>query len=121
MIQLGSIVKVCDKTGVVLAQCIKVLGNRKRYIAGMGDVVLVSVKWVNAKRIALLKTRLQRRYRKGTLHRALIIRSRVNFTRLSGVHIRFNENAVILVNKKRIPLSTRIYGPILREFCYKWP
>jgi len=121
MIQLGTIVTVADKTGVIFGQCIKVLGNRKRYIGKLGDLILISVKWINVKRIALLKEKLQQKYSKGTIHRALIIRTKINYVRLAGVYIRFNENAVIIVNKKRVPYSNRVFGPMLREFCLKWP
>lgn len=121
MIQLGSIVKVTDKSGVVLGQCIKVLGPRKRKFAGIGDLVLISVKWINVKRLSFAKARIQRRYRKGTIHRAMVIRAKKNIERFSGVHIRFNENAVIIVTKRRIPVSNRVYGPFLREFCLRWP
>ena len=55
MIQLGSIIKVVDRTGVVLAQCIKIFSTSKDRIAYMGEVILVSVKWVNPKRLKLLK------------------------------------------------------------------
>ena len=55
MIQLGTIIKVADKTGVVLAQCIKVFSHSKDRIAYMGEVILVSVRWVNPKRLKLLK------------------------------------------------------------------
>ena len=82
MIQLGSILKVADKTGVVLAQCIKVFSSSKNRIAYMGDIILVSVRWVSPKRLKYIKERRRKRFFKGTLHRALIVRSKVNFTRL---------------------------------------
>ena len=121
MIQLGSFLKVTDKTGVVLAQCIKVFGYSKNRIAFLGDVILISVKWINVKRFKFFKVRWQKRFALGTLHRALIIRSKVNFCRTSGIFIRFNENAVVLVNKKVVPVSNRVYGPVLKELCMKWP
>jgi large subunit ribosomal protein L14 len=69
----------------------------------------------------LLKERLQKRYLKGTIHRALIIRSKTNFMRIPGVWFKFNENTVVLVTKQVVPVSNRIYGPILREMCMRWP
>ena len=62
MIQLGSILKVADKTGMVLVQCIKVLGYSKKKAAFIGDMILISVKWINPRRFVFLKERKQKRY-----------------------------------------------------------
>jgi len=121
MIQVGTILKVCDKTGVVLVQCIKVLGNSKRRIAFLGDVILVSVKRINPKKFKNVKLFRRKKFFKGTLHRGLIIRSKVNFMRVSGLFIRFNENTIVIVNKRTVPISNRIYGPVLRELCMRLP
>jgi len=121
MVQVGTILKVTDKTGVVLVQCIKVLGASKRRIACLGDVVLVSVKRINPKKFKNVKLFRRKKFFKGTLHRGLVIRTKSYFKRLTGVFIRFNENAVVLVNKKRVPISNRIYGPVLRELCMRFP
>jgi len=121
MIQVGSILKVCDKTGVVLVQCIKVFGFAKRRIASIGDVILVSVKRINPKKFVKVKLFKRKKFFKGTLHRALIVRSRTSFSRYPGILIRFNENSVVLVNKRTVPISNRVYGPILRELCTRLP
>jgi len=121
MIQVGTIVKVCDKTGVVLAQCIKVLGPTRKRIAFIGDILIVTVKRLNIDRFKRIKLSRRKRFVLGTLHRGLVIRSKEQFCRSSGIHYRFNENAVILVNRKVVPISNRIYGPILRELCMKFP
>jgi large subunit ribosomal protein L14 len=121
MIQLGSILKVTDKTSVVLAQCIKVLGSYKKKIANLGDVIIVSVQWINSKKYKMLKARLQKRYLKGTLHRALIIRTKTYFSRAKGARLRFGENTVVLVTRLIVPVSNRVYGPVLHEFCMRWP
>jgi large subunit ribosomal protein L14 len=63
----------------------------------------------------------RKKYLKGTLHRALVIRSKVNYCRVPGVHVKFTENSVVIVNKKKVPLSNRIYGPVLKELCYRLP
>ena len=117
MIQVGTLLKVCDKSGVVLVRCIKVLGTRKSRIACIGDLVLVSVQHVHTARLARLKLFRRKRFFLGTLHRGIVVRTKSPFQRLPGVFIRFNENSVILVNKKKIPVSNRVYGPILRESC----
>lgn len=122
MIQLGTILKVTDKTGVVLVQCIKILGaSSKKRIAFIGDVILVSVKWINPRKFVKVKERKKKQYAKGTLHRALIVRTRTNYRRMQNLFISFNENSVVLVTKNVVPLSNRVYGPILKEFCMRWP
>jgi len=121
MIQVGTILKVSDKTGVVLAQCIKVLGNARKRIAYLGDVILVTVQRLNSARFKNVKLFRRKKFFKGTLHRGLIIRSKINYLRLPGLYVRFNENSVVLVNKKTIPISNRVYGPVLRELCMRLP
>jgi len=121
MVQLGSILKVTDKTCVVLVQCIKVLGISTKKIAFLGDVILVSVQWINSKKFLLLKARMQKRYLKGTIHRGLVIRSRMNFQRISGIFLKFDENTVILITKNVVPVTNRVYDPVLREMCMRWP
>lgn len=121
MVQLGSILKVSDKTTITLVQCIKILKSYKKKIGVMGDIILVSVQWVNSKKFVFLKPRLQKKYFKGTIHRGLIIRSKVNFLRIPGIYIKFNENCVVLVTRTYVPISNRAYGPILIEMCMRWP
>ena len=121
MIQVGTILKVCDKTGVSLVQCIKVFGPSKKRIAFLGDVILVSVQQINPKKFQNMKLFKRKRFFKGTLHRGLIIRSKVNYQRTTGIFIKFNENSLILVNRKSIPISNRIYGVVLIELCRRLP
>jgi large subunit ribosomal protein L14 len=119
MIQAGTVLKITDKTSIVLVTCIKVFGNAKKRIARLGDVVLVSVKRINVKKSQNLKLRLRKRYSKGTLHRALIIRTKINYCRVPGIFIRFNENSGVIVNKRVVPMSNRVFGPVLKELCTK--
>jgi len=121
MIQVGTILKVTDKTGVSLVKCIKVLGPYKKKIAYLGDVILVSVKHINPKKFKNMKLFKRKRYLKGTIHRGLIIRTKINYKRANGAFISFNENSVVLVNKKSVPVSNRVYGPVLIELCRKLP
>lgn len=121
MIQVGTLLRVVDKSGVVIAQCIKVFGPSKKRIAFLGDVILVSVKWHNVSRIQRVKPRWRKKYRLGSMHRALVVRSCVNYCRVTGIFVRFNENSVVIVNKRVVPVTNRVYGPILKEFCMRWP
>jgi large subunit ribosomal protein L14 len=121
MVQAGTSLLIVDKSGVVIGECIKVLGSGKRGIAFFGDVVLISVKKVNLIRLSTLKENQRKRFLKGTLHRALIVRTKSFIRRFHSVFIRFNENSGVIVNKKVVPVSNRVYGPILRELCLKYP
>src|SRR3954471_16092057 len=107
MIQVGSILKVCDKTGVSLVKCIKVLGPSKKKIANIGDVILVAIKHINPKKFVKMKLFKRKRFFKGTIHRGLIVRVKNNYKRSNNVFIKFNENSVVLVNKKTVPISNR--------------
>lgn len=82
-----------------MAQCIKVFGSSKKKIALIGDVILVSVKRINSKKFQNVKLFRRKKFFKGTLHRALIIRTKVNFCRLPGLYVRFNENSAVIVIK----------------------
>lgn len=117
MVQVNTLLKVVDKTGVSLVRCIKVLTSLKSRIAYIGDVLVVGIRRINPKRYKRAKFYRKKNYLKGTIHRALLIRGCFNFKRFSGVFIKFNENSVVLVNKKKVPISNRIYGPVLRELC----
>lgn len=119
MVQQGSILKVCDRTGVILVQCIKVFGSNKKRIAFLGDVILVSVKKFNLRKYQTTKLKKRKKFLKGSLQRALIVRSKINFKRTPGIYIKFDENTVVLVNKKVVPISNRVFGPILKELCMK--
>lgn len=123
MIQMGTILKVTDRTGIVLVQCIKVLNSSKNRIAYLGQVVLVSVKWINSKKFKALKERKRKKFAKGTMHRALIIRTKTNFKRAEGVYIKFDENNVVIVTKNIVPVSNRVYAQFLKNYvcvCLLW-
>jgi large subunit ribosomal protein L14 len=121
MVQVGSLLKVVDKSGVTLVRCIKVLTSIKSRIAYVGDMLIVSVRMVNPRRLKRIKLLKRKRYYKGTVHRAMLVRSCVMFKRAPSILIKFNENSIIFVNKKRVPLTNRAYGPILRELCMRAP
>jgi large subunit ribosomal protein L14 len=119
MIQVGTILKICDKTGVNTVQCIKVLGSYKKRIAYIGDIIIVSIISINSKKFLNIKLFKKKRFLKGTLHRALIVRYKCFFKRTNQILIKFNENSAILINKKTVPISNRIFGPIPIELCRK--
>lgn len=119
MIQQRSKLFIVDKTSGVIGLCIKVL--RGKFIAKMGDTFLLSIRLRNIKRARFLKLRLQKKFSVGCIHRALLIRARINFLRLPGLYVKFFDNSCVLVNRRVVPISNRIYGPVLKEFCMIWP
>lgn len=105
MIQMQTILDVADNSGARKVQCIKVLGGSKRRVASVGDIIVVSVKE------AIPNSRVK----KGTVQRAVIVRTRKEVGRPDGTFIRFDTNSAVLINKNNEPLGTRIFGPIARE------
>lgn len=119
MIQLKTFLLATDKTTIVKVYCTKVLKSTKHRIASLGDLIIVCVNTVNVKKFVNLKNRLQKRFNIGTLHRALILRTKFNYQRICGLWLKFSENSVVIVTKKVVPLSNKVYGPVMREFCMR--
>ena len=107
MIQMQSNLEVADNSGARRVQCIKVLGGSGRKTAGVGDVIVVSIK----------EAIPRGKVKKGDVHRAVIVRTRKEVRRNDGTCIRFDRNAAVLVNKSNEPIGTRIFGPVTRELC----
>jgi large subunit ribosomal protein L14 len=105
MIQMQSNLDVADNSGARRVQCIKVLGGSKRKVAGVGDVIVVSVK----------EAIPRGRVKKGEVLRAVIVRTAKEIRRPDGSAIRFDRNAAVLINKQNEPIGTRIFGPVTRE------
>lgn len=109
MIQMQSRLGVADNSGAKSVQCIKVLGGSKRRFARIGDIIRVSVK------DALPQSKVQ----KGKVYRAVVVRTAKGLKRKDGSEIRFDSNAVVLLNNDDQPLGTRIFGPVTRELRAK--
>jgi large subunit ribosomal protein L14 len=105
MIQMQTKLKIADNSGAVKAMCIKVLGGSKRRYANIGDVIKVSIK----------EAAPRGKVKKGDVYNALIVRSAKGVRRNDGSLIRFDNNAVVLLNSKLEPIGTRIFGPVTRE------
>ena len=105
MIQQESIVKVADNSGAKRALVIRVLGGTRRRYAGLGDLVIVAVK--DALPNGTVK--------KSEVARAVVVRTVKETRRKDGSYIRFDENAVVIINEQREPRATRIFGPVARE------
>lgn len=105
MIQQESRLKVADNSGAREALCIRVLGGTKRRYASVGDVIVIAVK------DALPSGGVK----KGSVSRAVIVRTRKQLRRRDGTYISFDENACVLINAGGDPRGTRIFGPVARE------
>lgn len=105
MIQMQSILDVADNSGARRVLCIKVLGGTRRRYAGIGDVIKVSVK----------EAIPRGKVKKGEVLNAVIVRTKKGVRRPDGSAIRFDENAVVLLNGQLQPIGTRVFGPITRE------
>ena len=121
MIQLKTFLLGTDKTAIVKVYCIKVLKSTKTRIALLGDLIIICVNSINMKKFIKLKARFQKFFNVGSIHRALIVRTKVNYRRINDIFLKFNENSIVIVSKQVVPLSNKVYGPVLREFCMKWP
>ena len=105
MIQMQTKLKVADNSGARVVQCIKALGGSRRRTAGVGDIIAVSVK------SAIPRSKIK----KGDKARAVIVRTAHQIRRPDGAAIRFDDNAVALINNNKEPVGTRIFGPVARE------
>ncbi|WP_395376920.1 50S ribosomal protein L14 [Marinicella sp. W31] len=105
MIQMQSRLAAADNSGAKEVQCIKVLGGSKRRYAGIGDIIKVSVKQ------AIPRGKVK----KGEVYNAVVVRTRKGVRRSDGSLIRFDGNAVVMLNSKLEPIGTRIFGPVTRE------
>ena len=109
MIQLRTMLTVSDNSGARVAQCIKVLGGHHRRYGRLGDIVVVSIK--DALPGAQVK--------KGDVAKAVIVRTVKEQRRKDGSYIKFDQNAVVLIDDNREPRGTRIFGPVARELREK--
>jgi len=121
MIYPETVVNVVDNTGILKARCIKIYGNSKKKYAKIGDIILVVVETYTLKRGFLLDEKKKERFLKGKKHRALVIRTKFNYKRTNGIFIKFSDNSVVIINKRKLPLSKKIRGPLLYELLETYP
>ena len=105
MIQMQTMLNVADNSGARKVQCIKVLGGSKRRYAGLGDVIICSVK----------EAAPNGSVKKGDVVRCVVVRTVKEIRRKDGSYIRFDENACVVINNDGSPVGTRIFGPVARE------
>jgi large subunit ribosomal protein L14 len=109
MIQVETMLEVADNSGAKKVQCIRVLGGTRRRYARVGDVIVVSIK--DAVPNSAVK--------KGTVAKAVVVRTKKEYGRKDGTFIRFSDNAAVIINEANEPRGTRIFGPVARELREK--
>lgn len=109
MIQTQTRLVVADNTGAKEIMCIKVLGGSRRRYAGIGDIIVASVKEASPGGVV----------KKGDVVKAVVVRSKKGLRRPDGTHIRFDDNAGVLLGDEKEPKGTRIFGPVARELREK--
>lgn len=105
MIQTATMLDVADNSGARKVMCIKVLGGSRRRYAGVGDVIIASVKEANPRGTV----------KKGEVVRAVVVRTAKEFGRPDGSYTRFDGNAAVIVDEQNQPRGTRVFGPVARE------
>jgi len=109
MIQQETILKITDNSGARKALCIKVLGGSRRRYASVGDTIVVTIKE------AIPTSDVK----KGSVVRAVVVRTRKELRRADGSYIRFDDNAAVIINETGEPVATRVFGPVARELRQK--
>ena len=105
MIQMQTMLDAADNSGARRLMCVKVLGGSKRRYANVGDVIKVSIK----------EAIPRGKVKKGEVYNAVVVRTRKGVRRNDGSLIRFDGNAAVLLDNKREPIGTRVFGPVTRE------
>ena len=109
MIQQETRLKVADNTGAKQVLCIKVLGGSRKRYARLGDMIVVTVK----------KAIPNSNVKKGSVCKAVVVRVRKESKRKDGSYIRFDDNAVVIIDNQNEPAGTRVFGPVARELREK--
>ena len=109
MIQLRTVCDVADNTGAKKASMIGVLGRRGKFYAEIGDIIKVNIK----------ESSPDATVKKGTMGRAVVVRTRQLIRRTDGTMVRFDRNAVVFIDPQNNPMGTRVFGPVARELREK--
>lgn len=105
MIQMGSKLTITDNTGAKMARCIKVLGGSDHMISGIADTIVVSI----------ISVAPGAKVKKGDVAKGVIVRTKSKITRPDGSFLKFDDNAMVLIDKDGEPIGTRVLGPVSRE------
>lgn len=106
MIQERTILKVADNSGAKIVRCFRILGGTRHRYAKIGDIVVASVQVAEPRKTAV---------KKKDVVRVLVVRARQPMRRADGSYVRFDDNAVVLIDAKKEPIATRVFGPLPKE------
>jgi large subunit ribosomal protein L14 len=109
MIQERSVIKVADNSGAKIVRCFRILGGTRHRYARIGDVIVASVQVAEPRKGV----------KKKDIVRTVVVRTKTSTRRVDGSYVRFDENAVVVINAKKEPVATRIFGPLPRELKEK--
>jgi len=109
MIFAGTILQVCDNSGVKFVKCLKILHNRPKNFGKVGNLIIVNIKSIKA--FSTIKRK--------EIYKAIIVRVKSSIKRNDGSYIKFMKNSVVLLNNKNLPIGTRIFGPVCKELRIK--
>lgn len=109
MIQERSILKVADNSGAKTVRCFRILGGSRKKFARFGDIIIASVQVAEPRKAV----------KKKDIVKCVVVRTKMNLKRRGGLYVRFDQNAVVLLNAQKEPIGTRIFGPIPRELKEK--
>ncbi|MFH0882991.1 MAG: 50S ribosomal protein L14 [bacterium] len=109
MIQTETLLNVADNTGAKKVKCFRILGGTRHHYASLGDVIVVSVK------SAIPNSAVK----KGSVQKAVVVRTKKAVRRKDGTYIRFDDNAAVILDERFEPKGTRIFGPVARELREK--
>jgi len=109
MIYTGTLLHVCDNSGVKLVKCLKILGRRPRSCGKIGDTIVVTIK----------RIKINSKIKKKEIYKGIIVRLKKKIQRKDGSFINFGKNSIVLLNSKSIPLGNRIFGPVNKELRLK--
>lgn len=109
MIQERSILKVADNSGAKMVRCFRILGGTRHRYANVGDIIVASVQSAEPRKTI----------KKKDIVKCLVVRSRNSIRRADGSYVRFDENAVVLIDAKKEAIATRVFGPMPRELKAK--
>jgi large subunit ribosomal protein L14 len=105
MIQVETMLNVADNSGAKKVQCIKVLGGTRRRYARVGDIIVIAVKVAQPHSMV----------KKSEVLKAVVVRQKKEIRRKNGVYVRFDDNAIVILDKDKEPKGSRIFGPVARE------
>nr|WVH37107.1 ribosomal protein L14 [Meteora sporadica] len=106
MVSIGTYVNIADNSGALIGQCIYVTKHKKKNGASIGDTILVTIKNCKAR---------SKSVKKGSIIKGVVVRTKKSFSRKNGTYLKFDQNDIVLLDSKSMPLGTRVFGVVPQE------